>query len=201
MRSHARTSSLASLAPSDSFSMGPLGTATSTPARTSTPSILGTATPSEGLAPYLHQPATRPAHYPREILWSLECSKDDEDVASSEGNQSRPAMGRVIRHADGTDITAGEYQAIKATAHALAYDLNQLPLGPAQRHLKGKSRTMRFYKQHMVRDWKQAIADAEEQQVLLTLCAAHWKAEHILGAALRASSARDNRKSLNVVTN
>lgn len=159
------------------------------------------ATPPESSATYLHQPAIRPAQYPREVLWTLECSKVDEDVASSEGNLSRPTMSRVIRHANGTDITAGEYQAIKATAHAIAYELNELPLSPAQRHLKGKPRTMKFYKEHMAHHWKQAVADAEDQQELLTLCAAHWKAEHLLGAALRASAARgkDKGKYINTV--
>lgn len=175
----------ASLAPSDSVSMVPSAMAT----------------PPESSATYLHQPAIRPAQYPREVLWTLECSKVDEDVASSEGNLSRPTMSRVIRHANGTDITAGEYQAIKATAHAIAYELNELPLSPAQRHLKGKPRTMKFYKEHMARHWKQAVADAEDQQELLTLCAAHWKAEHLLGAALRASAARgkDKGKYINTV--
>lgn len=39
----------------------------------------------------------------------------------------------------------------------------------------------------MVREWNQAVADAESQQELLALCSAHWKAEHVLKAALQAA--------------
>lgn len=156
-----------SLAPSDSVSM----------------------VPSTAPTHNLHQPAIRPAHYPLSVLWSLNDTKSDEDVASSDGNMSRPAMSRVIRHPDGTDIDPGEYVAIKATAHAIVYDLNELAIPASKPHLKGMPRTARFYKQHMVREWNRAVADAEDQQELLTLCSAHWKAEHILAAALRAASA------------
>lgn len=145
-----------------------------------------------------HQPAIRPAHYPPEILWSLDDSKKDIDVGSSEGNLSRPAMANALRHADGTDLDEGEYSAIKATAHAIAHELNQLPL-PSGRGLENKSRTMRFYKKNMVREWNQAVADAEAQQELLTLCSAHWKAEHILQAALQA--AHTARKCLDTQMN
>lgn len=137
--------------------------------------------------PYLHQPAIRPPEYPFEILWSLEDSKNDIDVASSDGNMSRPAMGRVIRHRNGDSISDGEYSAIKATAHALAYRLNQLPLPSGRPALKNQARTMRFYKKNMVHDWDRAVADAENQQELLALCSAHWKAEHVLKAALQAA--------------
>lgn len=155
-------------------------------------SVLATSSATAALsltaaASYSHQPATRPSQYPPEILWSLEDSKTDEDVGTSEGNLSRPPMGRVLRHADGTDISTGEYNAIKATAHAIIYDLNELPIPPGKAHLKGKNRTMRFYKSNMVREWNQAVLDAERQQELLRLCSAHWKAEHVLGAALRAA--------------
>lgn len=144
----------------------------------------------------IHQPATRPAKYPHEILWSLEDSKTDLDVGASEGNLSRPAMGKVLRHADGTDINDGEYHAIKATAHAIAYELNQLPLPAGSQKLKGLNRTMRFYKNHMVHEWNQAITDAESQQELLALCSAHWKAEHVIKAALQ--TAHNACKYLNV---
>lgn len=90
----------------------------------------------------VHQPATRPAHYPSEILWSLKDSKTDLNVGSSDGNLSRPAMGRVICHANGDSIDDGEYNAIKATAHSITYDLNQLPLPPGRSHLLGMTRTL-----------------------------------------------------------
>lgn len=60
-------------------------------------------------------------------------------------------MARVIRHADGTDIDPGEYNTIKATAHAIVYELNKLAIPPTKSHLKGMPWTLRFYKQHMVR--------------------------------------------------
>lgn len=104
-------------------------------------------------------------------------------------------MGRVLRHADGTDIDDREYNVIKATAHVIAFELHQLPLPPGCLQPKDQNRTMRFYKNHMVREWNQAIADAENQQELLALCSAHWKAEHVIKAALQAAN---NCKCLNV---
>ncbi|KAF7967814.1 hypothetical protein HWV62_32973 [Athelia sp. TMB] len=164
-----------SLAPSDSMSMAP------------------PLTPHD--SHLVHQPATRPAHYPVEVLWSLEDSKNDIDVGSSDGNMSRPAMSRVIRHANGNSIDDGEYSAIKATAHSIAYDLNQLPLPPGRSHLQGMPRTMRFYKNNMVQEWNRAVAEAESQQELLTLCSAHWKAEHVIKAALQAAHSATKPKA------
>lgn len=161
-----------SLAPSDSMSMSSMPP----------PSVPYTAPSIQ------HQPASRPPQYPQEILWSLEDAKLDEDVASSEGNMSRPAMGRVLRHANGESISDGEYNAIKATAHTIAYELNQLPMPQGRSHL-GASRTMRLYKTYMVSEWNNAVARAESQQDLLLLCSAHWKAEHVIRAALQAANA------------
>lgn len=178
-----------SLSPSDSMSrIQPEATAPATTAPSTTgASTTAASSESRSAAPYVHQPATRPPQYPQEILWSLEDSKTDEDVAASKGNLSRPAMGRVIRHVDGSEITPGEYNAIRATAHAIAYDLNEIPIPPGRPGLKGKPRTMRFYKTHMLREWNQAVADAENQQELLKYCSSHWKAEHMLSAALQAA--------------
>ncbi|KZP34072.1 hypothetical protein FIBSPDRAFT_943135 [Athelia psychrophila] len=141
-----------------------------------------------------HQPASRPVQYPKEILWSLADAKLDEDVASSEGNMSRLSMGRVLRHPNGDSVSTGEYHAIKATAHAIAYDLNQLPIPHGRSHLGG-TRTLRFYKSNMVADWNAAVARAESEQELLALCSAHWKAEHVLQAALQAAHESNKTKT------
>ncbi|KZP10964.1 hypothetical protein FIBSPDRAFT_962637 [Athelia psychrophila] len=141
-----------------------------------------------------HQPTSQPVQYPKEILWSLADAKLDEDVASSEGNMSRLSMGRVLRHPNGDSVSTGEYHAIKATAHAIAYNLNQLPIPHGHSHLGG-TRTLRFYKSNMVADWNAAVARAESEQELLALCPAHWKAEHVLQAALQATHESNKTKT------
>jgi hypothetical protein len=131
----------------------------------------------------VHQPATRPSRYPVEILWTLEDCKDDPDVRTSPTNMSRPPMEQAIRHTDGTMISLGEWAAIKATGRLVKMDLLSLPL-PRDRRAKGQKKTKTYFRTFYRTEWDAAIDKMESQQPLLALCAAHWKADHVLGNTL-----------------
>ena len=92
-----------------------------------------------------HQPATRPSHYPPEILWHFEDCKNDPDVGLSDANQSRPSMEKATRHEDGTMITAAEWSAIKALARLIKFDLLNLP-PPRDPSAKKKSKTKLYFR-------------------------------------------------------
>lgn len=130
----------------------------------------------------VHQPATRPPQYPVEVLWTLEDCKDDPDVKTTETNASRPPMERAIRHSDGTMITSGEWAAIKATARLIKVDLLELP--PLRGRQAKEKKTKTYFRSYYRKEWSAAIEKMESQQPLLALCAAHWKAEHVLGSTL-----------------
>lgn len=134
-------------------------------------------------SPSIHQPATRPAQYPAEILWSFGDCKDDPDVVISASNQSRPSMERAIRHPDGKMITPSEYSAIRASARLVKLDLLNLPT-PKDRLAKSRPKTRSYYRTFFAREWQAAVDRLEQLQPLLALCSAHWKAEHLLGSTL-----------------
>ena len=136
------------------------------------------------------QPATRPAEYPFDVLWLLEDCRDNPIVGVTESNKSRPAMERAIRHSDGRMITDSEWNAIKASARMIKYELHQLP-APQQR-LSKERWTKMYYRTNHPMQWQAAITKLETMQPLLQLCASHWKADHVLGNILLASRDHNN---------
>jgi hypothetical protein len=92
-------------------------------------------------------------------------------------------MEQAIRHEDGTMISSGEWAAIKATARLVKMDLLSLPL-PRDRRAKGHKKTKTYFRTFHRMQWDAAIEKMESQQPLLALCAAHWKADHVLGNTL-----------------
>jgi hypothetical protein len=139
-----------------------------------------------------HQPATRPERFPESILWSL---KDAQNAQLAlESNKSRPSMEKCIRNEDGSAINLDQWRSIKQTARTIAQtDLLSLPVS---KKAKTIPRTKVYYKQNHIKAWWDAIHQLEERQPLLRLCAANWKADHVLGATLlaRASEARQKLK-------
>jgi hypothetical protein len=144
--------------------------------------------------PIAHPPATRPSEYPVEVLWSLEDCKTDPDVKLSATNVSRPPMEQAIRHGDGRMITASEWAAIKASARMVKVDLLSLP-PPRDRHAKDHVKTKTFFRTYYYKEWEAALFKMESMQPLLALCAAHWKADHVLGNTLLVKSAKDSSDS------
>ena len=97
-------------------------------------------------------------------------------------------MEKAIRHEDGMLISAGEWRAIKANARAIANrDLLPLPI-PRGTPLSMKKKTKTFFTKYFFKHWTDAVLRLEEQEPLLTLCAAHWKAEHVLNTILTGAS-------------
>jgi hypothetical protein len=97
-------------------------------------------------------------------------------------------MEKAVRHEDGTLINVGEWRAIKANARAIASrDLLPLPL-PRDTPFSTKKKTKTFFTKYYLKHWTDAVLKLEEQEPLLALCAAHWKAEHVLNIILTGSS-------------
>jgi len=102
-------------------------------------------------------------------------------------------MEQAIRHPDGTMITAGEWSAIKSTARMVKADLLALP-PPRDRRAKDRPKTKTYFRTFFSKDWDAALEKMEQHQPLLALCAAHWKADHVLGNTLlvKLSSSTDD---------
>lgn len=160
------------IAPSDSFSCN----------ASSNQTTVTTATCSSTL---LSQPALRPMEYPEEILWCLEDCKSDPDVQLKDTNTSRPPMEKCIRDENGNKITPGEWSAIKVSSRMLVHDLLSLPKSKDRRAI-GQSKTKKYFKAWHREEWYTAVSKLETQQPILALCAAHWKADHVLGNTLAA---------------
>ena len=92
-------------------------------------------------------------------------------------------MEQAVRHSDGTMITSGEWTAIKATARMIKADLLALP-PPRDKRAKDRPKTKTYYRSFFSKDWDAALERMEQHRPLLALCAAHWKADHILGNTL-----------------
>ena len=128
-----------------------------------------------------------------EVLWTLEDCKHDPNIRMTPSNASRPRMEYAIRHEDGTMISSGEWLVIKATARSVKADL--LSLGPpTSTRAKDQPKTKIYFRTHFLTQWNAALEKMETQQPLLALCAAHWKADHVLGNTLlvKASQTSDS---------
>jgi hypothetical protein len=80
-------------------------------------------------------------------------------------------------------ITASKWAAIKATARMVKVDLLTLPV-PRDRRAKDRQKTKTYFRTYYPKEWQAALEKMEAQQPLLALCAAHWKADHVLGSSL-----------------
>jgi hypothetical protein len=86
-------------------------------------------------------------------------------------------MRKAIRDEKGNLVTDTEWNAILATANLVKMDLFALARN-------GKPRKKSYYRKYHRLEWSAAISKLEESLPLLKLCAAHWKAEHLLGSVL-----------------
>ena len=126
----------------------------------------------------------RPESYKHSVLWNIEDCQEHGLV--TEKNMSRPPMEKCIRNSEGNTISTSEYNAIKATARMLV-NIHLVPLGtPADPAARGKTKTRTYYKKYFLQNFKDVLDKLEAQEPLLTLCAARWKAEHIVANCLTA---------------
>lgn len=124
----------------------------------------------------------------------MEDCKTDDDVKMSIGNDSRPPMLSAIRNEDGTLITDGVYDAIKASSRTVADSLLSITFKTTDR---GRNKTKNLFKSQYALEWSDAITRLEHLQPLLRLCASHWKAEHVLSASLASATTRTDTGTSN----
>ena len=128
--------------------------------------------------------AMRPEAYDRCVLWNIDDCQNYGLV--TEKNASRPPMEKCVRNSKGETVSTSEFNAIKATARMLV-NIHLVPLGtPADPAAKLMTKTRRYYKKYFLQNFKDVLDKLEAQEPLLTLCAAHWKAEHIVANCLTA---------------
>jgi hypothetical protein len=95
-------------------------------------------------------------------------------------------MEKCVRNSQGETISTSEYNAIKATARMLV-NIHLVPLGtPADPAARAKTKTKSYYKKYFLQNFKDIMDKLEAQEPVLTLCAARWKAEHIISNCLTA---------------
>lgn len=101
-------------------------------------------------------------------------------------------MQTAIRNADGTLISDGVWSAIKLSSRQITESL--LSIETTSRNAT-RSKTKQFFKSYYSAEWREGITQLEELQPLLQLCAAHWKAEHVLGSTLTSVNHNASRSS------
>ena len=113
----------------------------------------------------------------------------------SESNKSHPAMEKAVQHEDSMLINAGEWRAIKVDARVIASrDLLPLPI-PCNTPILMKKKTKTYFTRYYLKQWNNTVLKLEEQEPLLALCAAHWKAEHVLNTILTGTSESNQKAS------
>ncbi|KAF8868875.1 hypothetical protein BD779DRAFT_1682938 [Infundibulicybe gibba] len=129
-----------------------------------------------------NQPSIRPKGYPEQILWILKDCQKSKGL-TSQGNKWRPKMRLCVRNLDGSGISSGQWNAIRAKARMIVNrDLHTLPPSPLAR--PDKSRKKKYYKTYYTKEWFAAVVALEKGEPIVGYCAAHWKAEHLLSRAL-----------------
>jgi hypothetical protein len=147
------------------------------------------------------RPATRPEQYPEAVLWNFGSIKSDPDVCLDPSNPNRPPMPSVIRQPDGNLIGHNEYMAIRASGRDII-EKQLLPL-VVDRSYQKRPLTPKLFKSSIPfrTMWDRAIALYKAEQPLLSLCANHWKAEHMLSSILagvrhRSAQAKAKKEKL-----
>ena len=95
-------------------------------------------------------------------------------------------MEKCIRNTQGEIISTSKYNAIKATARMLV-NIHLVTLGtPTDPAARVKTKTKTYYKKYFLQNFKDILDKLETQEPLLTLCAARWKAKHVIANCLTA---------------
>ena len=59
-----------------------------------------------------------------------------------------------------------------------------------------KKKTKTYFTRYYLKQWNNVVLKLEEQEPLLALCAAHWKAEHVLNTILTGTSESNQKASM-----
>ena len=105
-------------------------------------------------------------------------------------------MEKCIRYADGRQVTASDYTAVKRHArHLICTLLNPKNLRtPNDPKAKTMAKSKLYYKEFHYDVYSKAIAKLEESFPILALCSGSWKADHVLTASLTTSVAGEKTK-------
>ncbi len=127
--------------------------------------------------------AVHPESYRNSVLWNIEDCQQYGLV--TEKNLLQPPMEKCIRNAQGETVSTSEYNAIKTTAWMLV-NIHLVPLGTlADPTASAKTKTRTYYKKYL-QNYKNVLDKLKAQESILTFCAAHWKAKHIIANCLMA---------------
>ncbi|KAJ3486923.1 hypothetical protein NLJ89_g11764 [Agrocybe chaxingu] len=101
-------------------------------------------------------PSICPSKFPQTILWNIQ------------------------------DLSRAEFQAIKTSTRRIA-NAHLLSLGlPADPAAAARSKTKTYFQKYYPQQWAEALTGLEEREPVVGLCAANWKADHLLGNCLQA---------------
>ncbi|KAF8870850.1 hypothetical protein BD779DRAFT_1454814, partial [Infundibulicybe gibba] len=121
--------------------------------------------------------AIRPKEYDEKILWAFDDCKGVPGLLT-DSNKARPPMDQ-------------------GTARMIVTrDLDTLPRAPPPVERDAK-KTKTYYKNNFPKQWYAAISTLERLEPNVALCAAHWKAEHVLSNTLNAMVQKQDRKATN----
>lgn len=107
-------------------------------------------------------------------------------------------MEKCIRDEDGTEVSPSEWRAIKKSANLLVNTYLKTLQAPADPSAKTRSKTKTYYAKYFPQIWSDVLEKLERQEPLVRLCAAHWKADHIIGNCLQAIIEDDRKKKRNI---
>ncbi|EDQ98530.1 uncharacterized protein LACBIDRAFT_335876 [Laccaria bicolor S238N-H82] len=125
-------------------------------------------------------------------------------IISETQSDSISPSDSVSQIGSGSNAVQHAWCTIKANARAIANrDLLPLPI-PRDTPILMKKKTKTFFTKYHLKQWTDTVHKLKEQEPLLALCAAHWKAEHVLNTILtgitesnqNATMRRDNASDL-----
>ncbi len=103
-------------------------------------------------------------------------------------------MERCIRDKDGNEVSSSVWRAIKKSAKMLVNIYLKTLKDPTDPLAKTKTKGKTYYSRFFPQIWNDVLSKLEQNEPLLRLCAAHWKADHIIGNCLQAI-VEENRKN------
>jgi hypothetical protein len=153
----------------------------------------------EHLLKLVEAPSKRPSCLKPFVLWYHEDCQTDKtagDIVTA-ANKHRPKMHLVICREDGSVISGPEFENIKHSAELLVERLIACVAKNPQRMLVSTSKvpTKSNVKKWFKAEYSQAIPELEAEQPYLHLCAAHWKADIMLGQAFMRKSDAENKRA------
>ena len=170
-----------------STSVGPSESASQRPSRPSTGTVS-----SNGREATNARSLARPPSMPFEVLWFKDDCDKDPNAKPSKSNATRPPMKKALRTADGEVLSRGSFKAVSKSGRLVANRLRQKAEEKFPDFTKNMTRS--FFESAMTIEWRSALAEFEQEQPILQLCAGSWKAEQMLLNILRSMGGKNKRK-------